>query len=144
MMAHKKLPQLYTSRWANKDLADLDVVLVGISRGIPRWPLSYRYRLLRLLAPTRETFGKGTDDFAEQYVARLEEIGLEKIVSDLARIGEKNRDRPLVLLCWEKPSEFCHRHVLGDWIQENVGVEVPELVPGMIAAESGVRQERLF
>jgi Active DUF488-N3 subclade len=88
---------------------------VGISRGVPRWRLPYRYRMLRLLAPTRETFGlKDTDDFAEQYVARLEEIGLEKIISDLARIGEKNCDRPLVLLCWEKPSEFCHRHLLGD------------------------------
>lgn len=31
-----------------------------------------------------------------------------------------------VLLCWEKPGQFCHRRIVAKWIEENTGVEVPE------------------
>jgi uncharacterized protein YeaO (DUF488 family) len=136
--------ELYTSRWANRDLAHLDVVPVGISRGVPRWRTPYRYKLLRLLAPSREAFGiSEPQEFERAYKAELEKIGLERIVSELWRISEEHGGRPLVMLCWERPGEFCHRRVLADWIEKNVGVEVPELVPGMIQADDPA-QERLF
>ena len=32
-----------------------------------------------------------------------------------------------VLLCWEKPSDFCHRHLVADWFKEKLGIEVKEL-----------------
>jgi hypothetical protein len=136
--------ELYTSRWANRELAHLDVVPVGISRGVPRWRTPYRYKLLRLLAPSREAFGiSEPQEFERAYRAGLEKIGLEGIVSELWRISEEHGGRPLVMLCWERPGEFCHRRVLADWIEKNVGVEVPELVPGMIQADDPA-QERLF
>jgi hypothetical protein len=47
---------LYTSFWANVVLANLDVVPVGVSRGTPRFRVPYRYRLLRVLAPSRDVF----------------------------------------------------------------------------------------
>lgn len=31
-----------------------------------------------------------------------------------------------VLLCWEDPGEFCHRRIVAKWIEESIGVEVPE------------------
>ena len=47
--------ELYTSCWKNFDLAGLDVIPVGISRGVPRGALAkrlpYRYRRLVDLAP---------------------------------------------------------------------------------------------
>ena len=30
------------------------------------------------------------------------------------------------LLCWEKPYEFCHRHLVAQWIGNAVGIEVKE------------------
>ena len=30
-----------------------------------------------------------------------------------------------ILLCWEKPGEFCHRIVVADWLRE-AGIEVEE------------------
>lgn len=32
-----------------------------------------------------------------------------------------------VLLCWEIPTEFCHRHIVAEWIQNELGIFVPEL-----------------
>jgi uncharacterized protein (DUF488 family) len=74
----------------------------------------------------------------------LEEICPEKIVSSLARIGGEYGGKSLVLLCWERHGEFCHRRLFAEWFRENISIEVPELAPGMIAKQSGTRQERLF
>ena len=47
---------LFTSHWRNPELCVLDATIIGISRGTPRANLGFRYRLLRSLAPSRETF----------------------------------------------------------------------------------------
>ena len=52
-----ELPKLFTSRWANRDLAHLACQPVGISRGAPRFPVPYRYKMARELAPSRQAFG---------------------------------------------------------------------------------------
>ena len=31
-----------------------------------------------------------------------------------------------VLLCYEKPGDFCHRHILANWLEENFGFKVEE------------------
>ena len=146
-MTEANLPKLYTSRWASKDLARLSCVPVGISRGVPKWPLPYRYRMFRELAPSREVFGiEDHDEFAEAYKAQLGALGLEKIVSGLARIGEEHGGRPLVLLCFEDvlgKGDQCHRLVFARWFEERAGIEVPELSAGMIEG-TFTMQEKLF
>ena len=32
-----------------------------------------------------------------------------------------------VLLCWCQPSQFCHRHLVADWIEKETGMYVPEV-----------------
>jgi len=34
-------------------------------------------------------------------------------------------DRDIILCCYEKPGEFCHRHVLANWLADKI--EVKEL-----------------
>ncbi|EGJ5261572.1 hypothetical protein IM977_004545 [Salmonella enterica subsp. enterica serovar Typhimurium] len=34
-----------------------------------------------------------------------------------------------VLLCWEKPGEFCHRHLVAAWFERELGVTVSEYDP---------------
>jgi len=31
-----------------------------------------------------------------------------------------------VLLCWENPGEFCHRRIVAKWLEESLGISVPE------------------
>ena len=33
-----------------------------------------------------------------------------------------------VLLCYEKPNEFCHRHIVADWLFRTTGNKVMEIV----------------
>lgn len=34
----------------------------------------------------------------------------------------------VVLLCYEKPTDFCHRHIVASWFEINLGVKVTELL----------------
>jgi len=65
--------RLFTSHWRNREMGDLNAVLVGISRGTPRWSPGYRYRLLRSLAPNEETWRQQDREcFEESYARQLE------------------------------------------------------------------------
>lgn len=137
------LPKLYTSRWANKDLAHLPCVPVGISRGAPKFRLDYRYRRAMMLAPERWMFGKSTDEFERAYTTQLEALGVERIVATLAKIADEEGGKPLVLLCFEPRGEPCHRRDFAEWFEEKVGIVIPELRTGMVPEKDGV-QGRLF
>lgn len=44
---------------------------------------------------------------------------MESILSSLNQLNA-------VLLCYEKPEKFCHRHILAEWIKDNFGYNVIE------------------
>ena len=132
--------ELYTSYWQNPDLAGLDVIPVGISRGDPRGTLAkrlpYRYKRLVDLAPRRDLFEHwiagtiGPDEYTRVYRSYLDSLGPQKVVARLEKKSTGNGGKPLVLLCWCSPGDFCHRRVWADWSREDrpgdlgAGVEV--------------------
>ena len=137
--------ELFTSRWANRDLAHLDVTPVGISRGVPRWRLPYRYKKLPMLAPSREAFRiEDPKEFERVYRTELEEIGAERITQALRVISQEHGGKPLVCLCWERSGEFCHRRVWADWWLEQTGQRVPELEANAVVEQHKPAQKTLF
>ena len=49
------------------------------------------------------------------------------MIGQLEKKSSENGKKPLVLLCWCSPGEFCHRRIWADWYLEKTGQEVPEL-----------------
>jgi hypothetical protein len=112
---------------------------VSISLGRPHWPLPYR-----IAAEVSELKPWGlldAPDWAERYLARLDEIGPDRIsrrleslcaqtasVPTVGNIADVGRER-LVLLCFEKSPAGCHRSLAARWLSENLGIDVPELEP---------------
>lgn len=47
---------------------------------------------------------------------------LEQIRRRAANLGRKD----IVLLCYEKPSSFCYRHILAAWLADTLGLAVSE------------------
>ncbi len=41
-------------------------------------------------------------------------------------IGKSNKT--MVLLCFEKSGEFCHRRLVAKWLEQRLGIVVPELL----------------
>lgn len=90
-----------------------------------RAPGAFRGREYKQLAPkswflTKYKIDKDEEFYAEQYKAEvLDPLDPKEVLRDL---GED-----AVLLCWEKPGEFCHRRLVAEWFKEKLGVEVKEL-----------------
>jgi hypothetical protein len=90
-----------------------------------RAPKDFSGREYKVLAPNYWFFQKykldGDFDFyTEHYQAEvLDLLYPEEVLRDL---GED-----AVLLCWEKPGEPCHRHLVAKWFKEKLGIEVMEL-----------------
>jgi hypothetical protein len=125
------LPQMFTSYWSNRTLAEVDAVKVSISRGQPKWPVIFQYRRATLLAPSRETFALREDAvFESSYLAGLEEIGVERIIDLLTKICAEEGSRPLVLLCFEVDPADCHRATFARWWATWTGQVVKELGRG--------------
>ena len=76
------------------------------------------------LAPTRQMLKMGEAEYRAAYQEILDRLDPRKVYQEL---GED-----AVLLCWEKPGEFCHRRLVAEWLEEHLGVTIIELrEPGL-------------
>jgi hypothetical protein len=46
-----------------------------------------------------------------------------------------------VLLCWELPSQFCHRRLVTEWLEKNLLIEVTELDEPKAAAPRSIQRK---
>jgi hypothetical protein len=69
------------------------------------------------LAPTWSLFKKGHYSKAEYVREVLKDRDPKEIYA-----LHKNH----VVLCWEAPGNVCHRRYLAEWLQESLGVSIPE------------------
>lgn len=101
-------------------------VAVAISLGKPKWPLPYE---IAAEVDALKPFGLlqlAGDEFDEAYRRRLDHIGVDTIRAALAEIAAEHGG-PLVLLCWERPGEHCHRRTWAAWWEDRTGETVPEV-----------------
>ena len=64
------------------------------------------------------------EGYVKEYKAYLETLNKDEIEFDFSPYNTQEND--CVLLCYEKVGDFCHRHVLADWLEENFGFRVEE------------------
>jgi len=104
---------IYTSYFANIKKLPNYLKIVSISRFPPKW---FEGEINKELAPLEESLlaiKKGElskEEFKEKYLKQLEKLDSKKLKKEL-----KNK----VLCCYEKPEEFCHRHILKEWFEKN-------------------------
>jgi hypothetical protein len=65
-------------------------------------------------------------EFAIKYRAKLGRVGAEAYYNGLVRVWEEVNREPLVLLCYERYPEQCHRGVFSEWFREQTGIEIAE------------------
>lgn len=97
---------------------------IGISYSVPKWFDKSRH--LCMLAPTWDLVGGYKDgsitqqEYTTRYVQLLE--GREIDPMGIAH----NLPEGTILLCYERPGDFCHRRVLAEWVEQTTGVKIPE------------------
>ena len=83
------------------------------------------------LAPDKQIlfdFKNGVIDemeYTSRYLTQLDNIGIREILRSIHRYGDD-----VVLLCWEHPSKFCHRHILADYINKRTKLNIEEYPNG--------------
>ena len=104
---------------------------VAISRTQPRgWtgrayePLAPSWRLLAAAKSGAIDEGEYTRRYRAEVLSKLDPATVR------ADLGED-----VVLLCWENSGAFCHRRLVAEWFEENLGVSVPEMGVGSGGAD---------
>ena len=55
----------------------------------------------------------------------LDKLTVEEVITDLCGMINSNEHIHIALVCYEKPEDFCHRHLVADWFRTN-GIECKE------------------
>ena len=90
---------------------------VAISQGVPGW---YKGRRYMPLAPPRWLLKeKDPELFDREYRKQLASLDTGQVAEELGPNA--------VLLCWESFNVRCHRRLVAEWLEEKLGILVPEL-----------------
>ena len=115
----KKPIKIYTSYFAKLNQLPQDVVPVAICGKSPEWYKGLEYKVL---APKWWFYneyknGRMSSDEYTHYFHKevLSRIDPKKIVD---AILEKTEGKTPALICYEKVGDFCHRHLVADWLNE--------------------------
>ena len=116
------MKHFYTSNYARKGNHPL---AYAISAKPPTW---YSGKILTTLAPSWEIlndYKSGTiteEDYTIRYLESLykRKVNPHELVNALPDGA--------ILLCYESPTDFCHRHAAAEWIEHHTGVKVTEFL----------------
>lgn len=84
-----------------------------------------------MLAPKYDFFSKWKVDHDDAYFTRcfysqvLDSLNPLEVIRDLARLSRKewemilNGTVHIALVCYEKSTDFCHRHLVAEWLCNN-------------------------
>ena len=103
---------IYTSYFAKlKSLPD-NIVPISICGKAPDWYKGLQYKKL---APKYENHDNDyyIKCFNEQVLDKLDPMRVYQELCSLAKSDD------IALICYEKPSDFCHRHLVARWFKEN-------------------------
>lgn len=131
--------RIYTSNYSYaKRLREAGILPIAISRYPPRYFKGERYLDL---APTPEMLEMEEEEYMVRFKGILDKLTQQEVYNDLASIlnnhNEQNPDsrcEAVALLCFERYTDFCHRHLVAEWF-DSVGlwvVEFPERLDGRV------------
>ena len=121
---------LYTSYFGN--LANLpdNIVPISICGKAPDWYKGMQYKKL---APKYDFFMKWKVNHNNEYYIKcfneqvLSKLNAQRVYDEFLHMCSKFPidKSDFCLICYEKPSDFCHRHLVAEWFNKN-GIECKE------------------
>lgn len=100
---------------------------ISICTRPPVWFIGKEYRKLAPKYWMLMAYKKGKiteEEYIEIYKTEvLSKLDPMKVYDDLINLcGEDS-----VLLCWEASGKFCHRHIVSEWLNDELGTQIVEL-----------------
>ena len=116
---------IYTTYFAKLKSLPKDIVPISICGKAPN---NYNGLQYKKLAPKYDFFMKWKENHDNDYYICcfdnqvLSVLNPTQIVADLTAMAA---GRDVALVCYERPRDFCHRHLVAEWLQKN-GYNVQE------------------
>lgn len=115
--------KIYTSYFGNsRKLAASGIKSICIAVGKPRF--FFGPQMLNV-APTRYMISSACqpEEYIRLYKGILSRLNAFQVVEQIKQLSN---GKDVALCCYEKPGDFCHRHLLAEWITENTDIEIQE------------------
>ena len=119
---------IYTSYFGKIKNFPKNFVTVAICGGIPDFYTGLWYRKV---APKWNFFCEWKKNHDNNFYIEhfnnevLSKITPQDFINDIKKLT--NNAENVILLCYEKPNEFCHRHLVANWINNaNMGINIEE------------------
>ena len=113
--------KIYTSYFGQlKKLGEANITPIGIAR----YPAKFYHGMSMFeLAPRSEMLNMSEIQYDTEFKKILSRLDAQKIFD---KINALTGGKDAALLCFERPDDPCHRHMVGEWLQEKLGIEVTE------------------
>lgn len=108
--------KIYTSYFANIKKLPANIIPIAICGTCPYWYKGLQYKKL---APSYSILTEWLKNHDEKlYIERfnsevLNKLNCDDVISDLLEMSNGN---DVALICYEKPTDFCHRHLVATWL----------------------------
>ena len=113
---------IYTSYFGKlKSLPD-NIVPISICGKAPNWYKGLEYKKL---APKYDFFMKWKENHDNDYYIKcyneqvLDELNVSDVIVELNNMINYDTNKDIALICYEKPGDFCHRHLVADWLKQH-------------------------
>lgn len=116
---------IYTSYFAKlKELENNNIIPISICGKAPDWYKGLQYKKL---APKYGFFmewkkNHNNDYYIEHFQSEvLDQLDVTDVILDFSRLsyGFNVGENDIALICYEKPSDFCHRHLVAEWLNQS-------------------------
>ena len=117
-----------TTYFANMRNLPKDIIPISICGKAPDWYKGIQYKKL---APKYGIFmewkqNHDNDFYIEHFQKEvLDTLNINDVITQLYTLSE---GKDIALVCYEKPSDFCHRHLVANWIKEVGLLECEEFI----------------
>lgn len=114
---------IYTSYFANIRNLPKNIVPISICGKAPKWYKGLQYKKLAPKYVFFMEWKKSHDNdyyikcFDEQVLSNLDVLTVIRNLIDL--IPADSQAKQICLICYEKPGDFCHRHLVAKWLNDN-------------------------
>jgi len=110
---------IYTSYFAKLKKLPESIIPISICGKAPDWYKGIQYKKL---APKYGFFMEWKKNHDNNYYIEhfqkevLDILDAKQVVYELYKLSQSKN---IALICYEKPSDFCHRHLVHKWLADN-------------------------
>lgn len=118
----KQKKKIYTGNFANvKKYQDQNLTPISIAR----FNRYFSGSKLMELAPPAIMIHDPEPIYTPKF--KMEVLDKLNATEIFEKIKKLSNGKDVVLLCYEKEGDFCHRHLVADWLSLNLDIEIKEL-----------------